>query len=137
VLIIVFGASLCALPFWYRVEGMPRMIDLFAGSGAVIMAAIYLASPTWRSYIVIDERGLALQAPRGEKLRIDWDQVVEVIVDDEEPAAFVRGPSGGRSFLLPSDAHPAPYRVDRPRALLDLIVSALPPDKVRHSKVFQ
>src|SRR5262245_6541398 len=106
---MIFGLALAVLPFVYGVGGTGRAVDLVAGIGVLLTAATYLASPTWRSYVVVDERGLAVVGPRGERMRLLWSEVVEVIADEEERAALVRGPAGQHSFLVPSPAHPAPY----------------------------
>jgi hypothetical protein len=134
---LAFGAALAALPFFFRVSGTPRVVDLVAGFGALGTAALYLASPTWRSYVVADERALSVMGPRGERLRLPWEEVIEVIADEEERAALVRGPQGGRSFLLPSGAHPAPYRVEGADKLYARILEHVPAGKVRQSKEFR
>jgi hypothetical protein len=132
---MVFGAALCALPFLYGVHGTGRTVDLVAGVGVIVTAAVYLASPTWRSYVVVDTQGLRVMGPRGERMRLDWNDVVEVIADEEERAALVRGPAGKQSFLVPSTAHPAPYRIDE--GLYAELVKHAPADKVRRSKEFR
>ncbi|HJZ88587.1 MAG TPA: hypothetical protein VKN99_25615, partial [Polyangia bacterium] len=123
---LAFGGALCVLPFVYGVTGTPRLIDLVAGLGVIATASLYLGAPTWRSCVRIDQRGLALESPRGERFHLDWNEVTEVIADQDEQAAFVRGPSSARSFLVPSSAHPAPYRIERSAELYARIVAAVP-----------
>jgi len=132
---MVFGAALCALPFLYGVRGTGRTVDLVAGIGVIATAAAYLASPTWRSYVVVDAQGLRVMGPRGERMRLDWSDVVEVNADEEERAALVRGPAGKQSFLAPSPAHPAPYRIDQ--GLYAEIMKHAPEGKLRRSRVFK
>ena len=132
---MAFGAALVALPFFYGVGGNARMVDWIAGAGVIVTAAAYLASPTWRSYVVVDTDGLRVMGPGKERMRLDWKDVVEVIADEEERAALVRGPAGRHSFLVPSPAHPAPYRIDG--ALYEEIVKLAPQDKIRRSKEFR
>ena len=73
--------------------------------------------------------------PRGERMRLDWNDVQEVIADEEERAALVRGPAGKQSFLAPSPAHPAPYRIDA--GLYAEILKHAPVAKVRRSREFR
>jgi hypothetical protein len=136
-LMVAFGALLALLPALYRVGGAAGLLDVVAGLGVCAACGLYLASPTWRSYVSVDERGLAVISPRKEKLRLSWDEVREVIADEEEQAALVRGPEGGRSFLLPSGGHPAPYQVERAGELYRRILAHVPAERVRRSKVFQ
>jgi len=136
-LTLAFGVALTVLPLAYGVEGTPRLIDMLAGAGVIATVTLYLASPTWRTAVVVDESGLALVGPRGERFRLPWNQVVEVIADADERAALVRGPEGKRSFLVPSSAHPAPYRVERAADLYGRVLAAVEPGKVRYSKTFR
>src|SRR5207248_2657616 len=114
-----------------------RAVDVIAGLGVMATAGLYLASPTWRTVVVVDETGLALVGPKGERFRVAWSEVVEVIADEEEGAALVRAPEGRRSFLVPSSGHPAPYRVERGEELFARVVAAVPAEKVRRSKTFR
>ena len=132
-----FGLALAALPFLYGVRGNGRLVDLVAGAGVIITATAYLASPTWRSYVVVDQDGLRVMGPRKERMRLPWSEVVEVIADEEERAALVRGSAGRHSFLIPSPAHPAPYRIENGDALYAAVLGAAPPEKVRRSKEFR
>ena len=133
---LAFGLVLAVLPFAYGVGGTPRVVDLVAGLGVIGTAALYLASPTWRSHVLLDDRGLAVVGPHGERMRLDFTEIVEIIADEEERAALVRGPDGARSLLVPSPAHPAPYRIERAPELFARLCQALP-EKVRRSKVFR
>ena len=134
---VVFGAALIALPFLYAVGGNARTVDLVAGAGVILTAAAYLASPTWRSYVVVDADGLRVMGPSKERMRLAWNDVAEVIADEEERAALVRGSEGKHSFLVPSPAHPAPYRIDNGDALYAEIVKLAPAPKIRRSREFR
>src|SRR5215471_16597415 len=122
-LTLLFGVVLLVLPLLYGVVGTPRLIDMIAGAGVMLTVALYLGSPTWRTAVVVDDDGLALVGPRGERFRLLWNQVVEVIADADERAALVRGPDGAKSFLVPSSAHPAPYRVERADDLYERVLA--------------
>jgi hypothetical protein len=135
--LVVFGTMLAALPLLYGVRGAPRVVDLIAGLGAVAMAATYLSSPTWRSHVVATDAELAVVGPAGDRLRVAWSEIVEVIADAEENAALVRGPSPGQSLLIPSNAHPAPYRIAGSAALYARVLARVPKEKVRFAKDFK
>ena len=133
-LICIFGAILTALPFVYGVSGNARTIDMVAGVGVIVASGLFLLSPTWRSYVAIDAEGLRVQGPRGTRLLIRWAEVEEIVIDQEEQAALIRGPQGSRSFLLPSSGHPAPYQIEHPDLLYQQIISIAPSEKIRHSR---
>jgi hypothetical protein len=134
---IGFGAVLAALPLAFGVGGAPRVVDIVAGIGIIGTAGAYLCAPTWRTAVVLDQRGLRVVGPRGERLAVGWHEIASVLADEEERAALVRGPAGARSLLLPSAAHPAPYRIEHAEELYTALLAQVPPEKVVRTKVFR
>jgi hypothetical protein len=135
--ILAFGCTLIVLPLAYGVGGAARALDMLGGLGVVLTTAIYLASPTWRSYVVCDEGELRVVGPRGDRFRVAFSELQEVIIDEEEHAALLRGPDGKRSFLVPSSAHPAPYRIEHSAELFARVLERTPKERIRRSKVFR
>lgn len=101
-------------------------------SGAIGIAAglAYLASPTWRLEVVVDEHQLAVVGPRGPRFKLPWTDVVKVIAAPAHHTCFVDGGAPARSLLVPGVGAPAPYDLRDRARLYDTIVAHVPADRV-------
>jgi hypothetical protein len=106
-------------------------LPLAAGLVGVTLGAAYLASPTWRLAVTVDDTGLAVGSPRGLRFRLAWAEVTQVIASPTTRSCFVDGGAPERSLLVPGDGAPAPYDLEDRAALFDAVLAHVPADKVR------
>ena len=101
-------------------------------SGAVGIAAgiAYLASPTWKITVTIDDDALTVGSPNKLRFRLPWADVVKVIAAPEKASCFVDGGAPENSLLVPGDGAPAPYDIENRKLLVDEIVAHVAPEKV-------
>ena len=85
---------------------------------------MYLRSPLWRSYVVVDDDGLRVETPRGLRLELPWKDVVRVRAAAATETCYIDAGMPARSFLLPGPGIAAPFRVERRGELYRLIVAA-------------
>jgi hypothetical protein len=105
-------------------------VPLATGALGIALGAAYLASPTWRISVTIDDSGLTVGSPRRLRFRLAWSEVVRVVASPATRSCFVDGGSPERSLLVPGDGAPAPYDIEDRGALLDAILAHVPADKV-------
>jgi hypothetical protein len=106
-------------------------VPLVAGALGIALGAAYLASPTWRIAVTIDDTGFSVGSPKRLRFRLAWSDVVRVVASPTTSSCFVDGGSAERSLLVPGDGAPASYDiVDRP-GLVEAILAHVPADKVQ------
>jgi hypothetical protein len=88
----------------------------------VALGAAYLASPTWRLVVVVDDDGLEVV----RRFRIAWKDVVRVVASPSTKTCFVDGGAPEKSLLVPGVGAPAPYAIENREALYDFIVAHAP-----------
>lgn len=111
------------------VGGNPGVIGL--GGLGLALGAAYLASPTWRLVVIVDDDGLEVSGARRRRFRLAWADVVRVVASPATSTCFVDGGAPERSLLIPGDGAPASYDVEDKGALVAAIVARVPADRVR------
>jgi len=106
-------------------------VPLVSGVLGIALGAAYLASPTWRIAVTVDEAGLRVGSPRRERFALAWRDVVRVVASPTTQSCFVDGGAPERSLLVPGDGAPAPYDIADRGALFDAILAHVAADKVR------
>ena len=106
-------------------------VPLVSGLVGIALGAAYLASPTWRIAVTVDEVGLRVGSPRRERFALAWRDVVRVVASPTTQSCFVDGGAPERSLLVPGDGAPAPYDIADRGALFDAILAHVAADKVR------
>jgi hypothetical protein len=106
-------------------------LPLATGALGIALGAAYLASPTWRIRVTIDDVGLTVASPKRERFRLAWQDVVRVVASPETSTCFVDGGKPERSLLVPGDGAPAPYDIADRKALVEAILAHVPADKVQ------
>jgi hypothetical protein len=110
------------------IHGTPVMWAT-GGVGAVL-GGLYLASPTWRIDVVVDDDALEVTARGARRFRLAWSEIAKVIASPSTKSCFVDGGGAERSLLVPGDGAPAPYDIERRGELYDAIVARVGPDRV-------
>jgi hypothetical protein len=105
-------------------------LPLVTGAIGVVMGAAYLASPTWRLAVTVDDDGLEVGAPRRRRFRLAWADVVRVVASPSTHTCFVDGGAPERSLLVPGAGAPAPYDLEDRPALVAAILAHVPPERV-------
>lgn len=105
-------------------------VPLATGVLGVALGAAYLASPTWRIAVTIDDDGLAVGSPKRQRFRLAWSDIVRVVASPATSTCFVDGGAPERSLLVPGDGAPAPYDIADRKALVEAILAHVPADKV-------
>lgn len=106
------------------------LVPLVTGAVGVVMGAAYLASPTWRLAVTIDDDGLEVGAPGRRRFRLAWADVVRVVASPATHTCFVDGGAPERSLLVPGEGAPAPYDLEDRPALVAAILAHVPPERV-------
>ena len=106
-------------------------VPLVSGVLGIALGVAYLASPTWRIAVTIDDAGLRVGSPRRERFALAWRDVVRVVASPTTQSCFVDGGAPERSLLVPGDGAPAPYDIADRGALFDAILAHVAADKVR------
>ncbi|MEO7735543.1 MAG: hypothetical protein ABIY55_31605 [Kofleriaceae bacterium] len=106
-------------------------VPLVAGALGVALGAAYLASPTWRITVTIDDDAMTVASPRRQRFRLPWADVVRVVASPTTSTCFVDGGLPERSLLVPGDGAPAPYDITDRKALVEAILAHVPADKVQ------
>jgi hypothetical protein len=106
-------------------------VPLVAGALGIALGATYLASPTWRIAVTVDDAGFTVGSPRRLRFRMAWTDVVRVVASPTTHSCFVDGGTPEHSLLVPGDGAPAPYDIVDRAALIDAILSHVPGDKVQ------
>lgn len=106
-------------------------VPLAAGALGVVLGAAYLASPTWRITVTVDDDALTVASPRRPRFRLAWADVVRVVASPATSTCFVDGGRPEHSLLVPGDGAPAPYDITDRKALVEAILAHVPADKVQ------
>jgi hypothetical protein len=105
-------------------------MPLATGVLGIALGAAYLASPTWRITVTLDDAGLTVGSPRRQRFHLPWRDVVRVVASPSTSTCFVDGGKPERSLLVPGVGAPAPYDITDRKALVEAILAHVPADKV-------
>lgn len=105
-------------------------VPLITGALGVALGAAYLASPTWRIKVTVDDDGLTVGSATRRRFHLPWADVVRVIASPTTSTCFVDGGAPERSLLVPGDGAPAPYEIEDRKALVEAILAHVPAAKV-------
>lgn len=92
------------------------------GGAGLALGAAYLASPTWRLRLQVDDDGIAIVG----RFRLAWTEVVRVLASPATSTCFVDGGSPARSILVPGEGAPAPYTFDDRAGAYRAIIARAP-----------
>jgi hypothetical protein len=106
-------------------------LPLATGVLGVAFGAAYLASPTWKLAVTVDDDGFTVASPRRERFRLRWADVVRVVASPSTHTCFVDGGAPERSLLVPGDGAPAPYDIADRQALFEIIIARVAADKIK------
>lgn len=121
------GGTLATVAATADLLGLP----LVSGLIGVAFGAAYLASPTWRLAVTVDDDGLEVGTPRRRRFRLAWGDVVRVVASPATATCFVDGGAPERSLLVPGDGAPAGYDLDDRPALVEAILAHVPAERVQ------
>lgn len=124
---IGIGGALAALAIGMELAALP----LVTGALGVVLGTAYLASPTWRLEVVVDEAGLEVRSARRSRFRIAWGDIVRVVASPATHTCFVDGGAPERSLLVPGEGAPAPYDLADRAELVAAILARTPADRVQ------
>jgi hypothetical protein len=106
-------------------------LPLATGIAGAVLGGAYLASPTWKLEVVVDDSALEVRSSKGTKFRLPWIDVVRVVASATAKTCFVDGGTPERSLIVPGDGLPAPYDIEDRQDLYDAILAHVPADKVQ------
>lgn len=106
-------------------------LPVVGGALGIVLGAAYLASPTWRIAVTVDDAGLRVGSPGRQRFALAWSEVVRVVAAPATRSCFVDGGAPERSLLVPGDGAPAPYDIADRGALVEAILAHVPPDRVQ------
>jgi len=106
------------------------VLPLATGVLGVVLGAAYLASPTWKIAVTVDDDGFTVASPKRKRFRMAWADVVRVIASPATSTCFVDGGKPEISLLVPGDGAPAPYDIADRKALVEAILAHVAADKV-------
>ncbi|HEY1558258.1 MAG TPA: PH domain-containing protein [Kofleriaceae bacterium] len=106
------------------------LLPLATGAIGIALGVAYLASPTWKLEVVVDDDGLEVRSPKRRRFRVAWNDVVAVVASPSTHTCFVDGGSPDKSLVVPGDGAPAPYDLADKPALFDAILAHVDPAKV-------
>lgn len=106
------------------------LVPIATGAIGIAAGLAYLASPTWRLEVVVDDHQLAVVGRGGPRFELPWTDVVKVIAAPAHHTCFVDGGTPARSLLVPGVGAPAPYDLRDRARLYDTIVAHVPADRV-------
>jgi len=107
------------------------VMPLATGALGIALGAAYLASPTWRIAVTIDDEGLTVGSPKRQRFWLAWRGIVRVVVSPATSTCFVDGGVPERSLLVPGEGAPAPYDIADRKALVEAILAHVPADRVQ------
>ena len=130
------GIAWCAMGFGGAIAVVASILNfatlpLTTGALGVVLGAAYLASPTWRITVTIEDDGLAVGSPKRQRFRLAWHEIVRVVASPSTSSCFVDGGAPERSLLVPGDGASAPYDIADRKALVEAILAHVPADKVQ------
>ena len=106
-------------------------VPLASGLIGIGLGAAYLASPTWRLAVTIDDTGLTVGSPARQRFQLDWTDVVRVVASPTTHTCFVDGGAPEKSLLVPGVGAPAPYDIEDKAKLVEAILAHVAKDKIQ------
>lgn len=106
-------------------------LPLVTGALGIALGAAYLASPTWKIAVTVDDDGLSVGSPDRLRFRLAWADVVRVVASPSTHSCLVDGGKPEHSLLVPGDGAPAPYDIVDREDLFAAILAHVPADKVK------
>ncbi|MCE9579325.1 MAG: hypothetical protein K8W52_39740 [Deltaproteobacteria bacterium] len=103
------------------------------GLTGVVFGGAYLASPTWRIAVVVDDDGLAVTGAGARSFRVAWPEIAKVTASPTTRTCHVDGGAPARSLIVPGVGAIAPYAIERSGDLYDAIVARV--DRARIAEV--
>ncbi len=107
------------------------LLPLATGLAGVALGASYLASPSWKLEVVVDDEALEVRTPKASRFKLPWSEVVRVVASPTTHTCYVDGGAPERSLIVPGDGAPAPYDIADKPALYAAIIERVAPDKVQ------
>ena len=107
------------------------LLPLATGSIGLALGGAYLASPTWKLVVVVDDDALEVRSAKGRRFRLAWGDVVAVVASPSTHTCFVDGGAPEKSLVVPGVGAPAPYDLADKEALYDAIIAHVDPAKVK------
>jgi len=107
------------------------LLPLATGAIGLALGGAYLASPTWRLVIVVDDEALEVRSAKGRRFRLAWSDVVAVVASPSTHTCFVDGGAPEKSLVVPGVGAPAPYDLTDKAALYDEILAHVDAAKVK------
>lgn len=105
-------------------------LPIASGALAIAAGAAYLASPTWKLSVTVDDDALAVGSPTKQRFRLPWSDVKKVIAAPEKHTCFVDGGTPAQSLLVPGEGATAPYDIENKAALVEEILARVAADKI-------
>lgn len=106
-------------------------LPLTVGVVGIVLGTGYLASPSWRLQVVIDDAGLEVRSRSRPRFRLAWHDILSVVASPSTHTCFIDGGAAERSFLVPGDGAPAPYDLENKPVLYAEILARVAPDRIR------
>jgi hypothetical protein len=106
------------------------IVPIAVGLASIAAGTAYLASPTWRLEVAVDDDGLEVRTPKRVRFKLAWRDVAKVVASPTTHTCFVDGGAPERSLLVPGVGAPAPYDIADKAALYDAILARVPADRV-------
>lgn len=100
------------------------------GAIGVVFATAYLASPTWRLEVVVDDQGLTVRDRKRTRFALAWTDIVRVVASPSTHTCFVDGGAPEKSLLVPGDGAPAPYALEDRDTLFATILAHVTPGRI-------
>jgi hypothetical protein len=105
-------------------------VPMVTGALGIAAGIAYLASPTWKISVTVDDEAIAVGSPNKQRFRLPWTDVVKVIAAPAKHTCFVDGGAPERSLLVPGDGAPAPYDIEDKPALVAWILAHVAEAKI-------
>jgi hypothetical protein len=105
-------------------------LPMITGGLGIAAGVAYLASPTWRLAVTIDDDALAVGSPGKQRFRLPWKDVVRVVAAPDKHSCFVDGGTPDKSLLVPGEGAPAPYDIEDRAGLVDEILARVAAEKI-------
>jgi hypothetical protein len=113
------------------ISGMNPLAAIAIGSFGPLLGFLYLRAPAWRYSVVVEDETIAVFLGDTLRFRLPWNEVKEVVCNDELKVLFLDGGAPEKSLLVPGPGAPAPYRIEDAARLYDLILAHVPPERCR------
>ena len=107
------------------------LLPLATGLAGAALGGTYLASPTWKLEVVVDDEGLEVRSPKASRFRLAWRDVVAVTSSPTTHTCHVDGGSPDKSLLVPGIGAPASYDIEDRAALCEAILAHVDAAKVK------